>query len=407
LLADQNERAIQLANAVLEQDRSAATAYYIAGCANNHLRRFEEAVKNLTQAKNIDITVNAVSLQLGLAYEGMTNYDAAIEQYEEIEKFEPDFPGLHYRLAQVYLRANRAEDAAKQLELHRQWLAKFPNRNLSAAAIEKCKYTEARIPYRPELPDPAGVQVTFVDASATAFGGKKFAGPIGVIDFAHDGRNHLLVRDGESFRVLLNSGGRFETNDQAFAITNGGRYTRWLVADLNKDNVPDALVLGDRGVHLYRFATNGTAIETTIFAGLRDFAAVDGLFADLNFRGDLDLVAVATNGALRVMSNLQNMYFVETTTNVPALAEVRSLALDDWDNDDVQDLFVAQANAAPQLFLKQRGGAWSNAVLNSSSATNRVSSPLNGRRTKSRETTSELAGAKGGKAQTASLPSAI
>ena len=29
--------------------------------------------------------------------------------------------------------------------------------------------------------------------------------------------------------------------------------------------------------------------ETTRFAGLNDFAAVNGLFVDLNFRGDLDL----------------------------------------------------------------------------------------------------------------------
>jgi len=131
------------------------------------------------------------------------------------------------------------------------------------------------------------------------------------------------------------------------------------VADLNKDGVPDALVLGDRGVHLYRFTTNGTAIETTRFAGLNHFAAVDGLLADLNFRGDLDLVTTDTNGSLRIMSNLQNMYFVETTTNAPALTGVRQLAADDWNNDETQDLFVSRADGDVTALLKERGGSWS------------------------------------------------
>jgi len=102
-------------------------------------------------------------------------------------------------------------------------------------------------------------------------------------------------------------------------------------------------VLGDRGVHLY-FASPPTAPppRPRAFAGLQDFAAVDGLFADLNFRGDLDLVTVDTNGTLRVMSNLQNMYFVDTSTNVPALTKVNQIATDDWNNDETGDLFCVE-----------------------------------------------------------------
>ena len=361
LLAGENERARTLANAVLDQDRSSPAALYVAGVAALHARDFTNAVQLLQQAKDIDLRVNAVSLQLGLAYEGLGKFQEALAQYEEVAQFDPDFPGLHFRLSQVYLRLNRPADAAAQLQQHQLWLGRNTNANLTAAAVEKCKYTEARIPFKLEQPDRDGLKVVFTDVSAEAFGGATFGGPVGVIDFAHDGRNHLLVRDSDSFRVLLNNGGKFRTNEQSFPFTNGGNYTRWLVADMNKDAIPDALVLGDRGVHLFRFTTNGTATETTTFAGLKDFSAVDGLLADVNFRGDIDLVSVSTKGELRIMSNLQNMYFVDTTTNAPALQDVRQLAMDDWDNDETQDLFISRAGGAPRLLLKQRGGAWSNA----------------------------------------------
>ena len=42
---------------------------------------------------------------------------------------------------------------------------------------------------------------------------------------------------------------------------------------------------------------------------------------------------------------------------------MRQLAVEDWNNDEVQDLFVSHATGAPQLLMKQRGGAWSNAAV--------------------------------------------
>jgi tetratricopeptide (TPR) repeat protein len=363
LLSGDDARARALAESVLTIERGSAPALYVAGVAALHQRDFTNAIQFLQQARDLDIRINAVSLQLGLAYEGISRWEEALALYEELVQFQPDYPGIHFRLATVYRRLGREADAQTQTTAHTAWLAKTPNANLTPAGLERCKYTEARVPFQLEQPAREGIKVVFTDVSAEAFAGVggKLQGPVGVIDFARDGTNHLLVRDGDSFRVLLNRGGKFATNGQSFPFTNGGRATRWLVADLNKDTIPDALVLGDKGVHLFRFATNGTATETTRFAGLDQFAAVDGLFADLNFRGDLDLVAIGTNGALRVMSNLQNMYFVDTSTNVPPLTAVRALASDDWDNDETGDLFISR-DTELTLLLKQRGGAWSNDV---------------------------------------------
>lgn len=357
LLLENAPRAGELAGQVLAQEPANAAALYVRGIAELRQRNYTNAIQLLQQARDIDIRVNAVSLQLGLAYEGIGKFEEALAQYEEIAQFDPDFPGVHFRIAQMYQRLGRTAEVGAQLQAHQQWLAKTPNANLTPTGLERCKYTEARVPFQLEQPDGEGIKVTFADVTSEVFGGAKWRGPLATIDFARTGTNHLLVRDGDSFRVLMNLGGKFATNQQAFPFTNGGRYTRWLIADLNKDVVPDALVLGDRGVHLYRFTTNGTATETTTFAGLRNFAATEGIFADLNFRGDLDLVAIGTNGELRVMSNLQNMYFVDASTNAPAFKNVQQLVTDDWNDDETQDLFVSGANGL-SLFLKQRGGAW-------------------------------------------------
>ena len=70
LLAGRAEDAIKGAGEVLNLEPNSAAAHYIAGCAYLRLSRFEEAVKELQTAKDIDPKVNAVSFQLGRAYQG-------------------------------------------------------------------------------------------------------------------------------------------------------------------------------------------------------------------------------------------------------------------------------------------------------------------------------------------------
>jgi hypothetical protein len=61
------------------------------------------------------------------------------------------------------------------------------------------------------------------------------------------------------------------------------------------------------------------------------------------------------------MSNLQNMYFVDTTTNFPLLRDVRDVAVEDWNNDEIQDLFVS-TTSGPALLVHQRGGGFTNST---------------------------------------------
>ena len=69
--------------------------------------------------------------------------------------------------------------------------------------FERCKYTQPRIAFKLEQPEPRGVPVHFADATAVAFGdAKNFHAPMAVLDYNHDGRNSLFVMEGESgFRI--------------------------------------------------------------------------------------------------------------------------------------------------------------------------------------------------------------
>jgi tetratricopeptide (TPR) repeat protein len=360
--AGQNEQAIQEAQAVLERDRNLAAAWYVAGLANLHLGRFEPAVQALTQAKNMDVTVNPVSFQLGLAYEGWGRTNEALSEWQTLAQFEPDHPAVHYRLNLALRRAGKLAEADAALEQHRQVRAKLGEQGATPATLEKCLYTKPRVPLLPEPPARNGVPVVFTDVTAQAFSNAtSLFAPLGIIDFAQNGHNHLLASEaGKGFRLLVNSNGLFRPQGPLWPGVPGSKYARCLVADLNNDGTPDALLLGDKGVKLFKFSTNGTMTDATAFAGLTQLSAVEGALVDLDFRGNLDLISVNPGGqGVRVLRNLGNMYFADctATSGVPAtLTSVRQVLVEDWNGDDVQDVVIARDGQPPLLLAKQRGG---------------------------------------------------
>lgn len=365
LLADRADEVIPQAQAILARDPDSAAAYYLIGCAHLRRARFAEAVKSLSAAKTIDQTINAVSFQLGLAHEGLAHYDDALTQWREVVEFEPEHPAVHYRLSQLLNRTGKKDEAAKEFELHRQITAKLSAPPAGPAAFESCKHTQIRLSFKFEEPDQAGVKVTFTDATDAAFpsgGAAKFQGPAGVIDFTRDGRNHLLVAEGTNgFRLLANAHGVFTPKGDLRPALAGARYTRCLVGDLNNDGVPDAFMLSDRGVQLFKFATNGTFSDIAPFAGLTNVSAADGALIDLDFHTHLDLLVLTPDGrGTRLLRNLGDMYFTDrtATSGLPAKAEspLLQVALEDWNGDDVLDVFLTRAGRPPQLLVKQRGG---------------------------------------------------
>lgn len=363
LLADQPTNALRHAQQALQLDANSGAAHYLAGCAYLRLRQPQEAVKALQTAKQIDKTVNAVSFQLGRAHQELGQFEDARAQFEEVLTFEPDHPAANYNLSQVLLRLGRADEARAALDRHQAVLARRQGPSVTPTLLERCRYTEARAPFKPELPDRQGVPVVFAEATAAAFGDRAAAyrGPFGILPINHRGWNDLFVREGEDgFRVLFNTNGVFQPLGERLAGTNDAGYAACLVGDLNNDRIEDVIVLGTQRSHVFRFATNGVGRDITRATGLTSLQASGGLLADVDFTGWLGLLTLTaqTNG-VQVFRNLGNSYFkdITATSGVPAsVTGARQILMDDWNNDDLLDLFIARDGQPPLFLPKVRGG---------------------------------------------------
>ncbi len=361
LLANQNDAVLSQCRKVLNLDHNQPGAYYLMGCAYLRLNQTEPAIQAFQQSQKIDPAVDALNFQLGIAQERAGHLEDAVTEFETLAQFEPDHPSVHYQLSRLYQRLGRSDEAAKELAKHQQNLAKNPNASLSPTALERCKYTQPRVAFRLEQPDRKGLSVLFVDATSNAFGtlAANYHGPLGVIDYNHDGRNSLLVVENESFRLLNNSNGHFSPLGEPVRGTTGTRYNRCLVGDLNNDRFEDALVLGEQASHVLRFATNGQFREVTSAAGLKNLRAKDGVLADLDVTGKLDLLSVLPGGeGLRVYRNLGSFYFQEqTNSGLPLFIKGGEQAVvEDWRDEDVPGVFVTRSEQAPLFFQKQRAG---------------------------------------------------
>ncbi len=364
LLAENNQEVIAQCQAALKLDPNSAAAYYLMGCAYLRLNQPAQAVEAFQQSQKIDPAVTSLNFQLGLAQERLGNLDDAIHEFETVVQFEPEHPSAHYQLSRLYQRAGRDAEAAQELAKHQHIQGKSTSPAPGGAmAFERCKYTQPLTSFALEQPDRHGIPVRFVQATTEAFvQASVYHGPVGVVDYNHDGRNSLFAMQGAGFRLLDNHQGKFTPLGELSPALTNATYRRCLVGDLNNDRFEDVVVLGDQASHVFRFATNGQFREVTAASGLKNVKASDGLLADLDFTGKLDLLAVLPDAqGLRVLRNLGNGYFMDNTTNsgLPAVFPgAQYVAVEDWNNEDAPGVFVTSTGRPPTFFSKQRAGAF-------------------------------------------------
>lgn len=362
LLANKTDEAIQASGEALKLQEQSAAAHYIRGCALLRKSRQEEALKSLQQAADLEPNIAAVSFQLGRAHFDLGHYEEAVKAFQEAVAAEPDHPAAHYSQSQAHVRLNQLDLANQCLELHKQIQAKRAGTPADTSTYERCKHTAIRLPFRLEQPQAKGVQVVFKDVTAAAFQGVAgtFKGPVGIMDINHRGANDLFVLSPEGFRLLFNSNGVFYPAPTALPGSPDGQYRRTLVADLQNDRYEDVIVLGEKASHVFKFATNGLATEVTAFTGLKGLTAKTGGLVDLDFSGKLDLITASPDGTrVQLFRNLGNLLFRDQSTNsgIPStFKQISQIAVDDWNNDDLMDLFVAEAGKPPAWLAKQRGG---------------------------------------------------
>lgn len=363
LLLNQPEQALARAEQALSFDRNLAAAYYIAGCAHLRLRQVEDGVKALFSARDLDPTVAAVHYQLGRGQAELGQMDDAVASLREAVRLEPEHAAAWYALGQALIRSGQQDEGLKAIKRNEELRAKNPAALANTATYERCKFTQALAPQKIERPDPTGIAVTFADATAAAFGADaaKYRGPLAVMDFNRDDHNGLFVAEGtNAFRTLANQGGKFAALGEPLPLKADARFAQAIAGDLNNDRYEDLVVLGETASQAFRFATNAAARDLTKASGLGNLVGRSAALVDLDFTGKLDLLAVLPDGSgVRVLRNLGNMYFkdITATSGVPAsVTGARQIVIDDWNNDDLMDVFVSREGQPPLYLQKERGG---------------------------------------------------
>lgn len=365
LLAGNADQAGKEADEVLRLDQNSAAAWFVKGCSLIRASNFEEALKALQNARRLEGLDHepALSYQLGVAHVKLGHFEEAITFFNEVVTVQPEHPSAHYQLSQALLRANRDQEAQTELETHQQIAAKRAGQSSSPAQFEKSRFTQAIVPFVLEQPARRGVPVRFTDQTQTAFGGeaRKYSAPLAILDPNHTGWNGLFAfAPGEGFRLLWNSNAVFTPSGEAYPAIPDAHYTRALVGDLQNDRFEDVVVLGDKGTHIFKFATNGAAMDVGPFSRLQSLAAVDGVLMDLDFTGKLDLLAV-TSGTndLRLFRQFGPMLFTDITrtSGIPAnLTNGQSVLAEDWPKDEMTDVILGRKGESPLLLVEQRGG---------------------------------------------------
>lgn len=363
LRAGQSEKAIDAAQHALELDRTNAAALYLIGCARLRLGQFESAVKALQQCEQIDSQIAAVHFQLGLAQQGMGHLEAAAGEMRAAIALDPEHPSAHYVLSQLLVQAGDASSARIELAHHQEIQGRQPNRENDPYWLERCAYTKAVVPFAlTEQPEPSGVPVRFVDATTSMLpNADRYRAPAGVIDLQHAGHDSLLVQETPGgFRLLKNNGHGFVPEGAAMAAGEGGKFKQCLIGDLQNDGTDDAVIIGDTRSLAFTFNADGQASDVSASSGIAKIQGKKGVLADLDFTGKLGLLVVPDDGVgLRAYRNQGNLTFTDVSEHAVVsknIAGVRSVAIADWNRDDLPDVLVSRDNASPLLLPNQRGG---------------------------------------------------
>ncbi len=364
LLAGAASDAIREAEEALKLEPNTAAAFFVKGSAWLRLSQPEEAVKALENVRKLDTGDTATCFQLGRARMELKQWPEAITAFKEGIALDPNrlHTAAHYLLGQALIRAGRQDEA--QAEFQQHLAAMEPGgRAPDVATFERSRYTQPRVPFRLDQPDPEGVSVTFRDLTPQVLGDSaaRISGPLAVLDPNLTGWWSLFgFEPGAGFRLLWNSNGTFRPHGPTYPAGGGGPYHRMLVGDLQNDRFNDVVVLGEDRSHLFAFRTNGLAEDVSTRSGLGALRAIDGVLMDLDFTGKLDLLAVAApTNSLRVLRQFGALQFrdITATSGVPAsLVQARLVLAEDWNRDEHLDVLASRTGAAPLLLEKQRGG---------------------------------------------------
>lgn len=181
-------------------------------------------------------------------------------------------------------------------------------------------------------------------------------------DYDNDGYQDLFVATDKGTIIYKNQGdGSFTRVTDNTGLSNTGQAQKLLFADFDQDGDLDMYVAEKGGSNkFYRNNGDGTFTENATVMGLAANIAGtrDMDFGDWDSDGDLDIVMLNQTGHFQLLSNDRHSHFTDVTASTglqdPAY-EGSALALGDYNNDGLLDIFVAGGKNGKCFLLKNTG----------------------------------------------------
>jgi len=80
------------------------------------MHRFDEALREAKRAQELDPLSSEQKSMVALVHYYARHYDAAEEQYRQLTHSDPDIPGPHLRLYDIYSRTGKESEAVTELQ---------------------------------------------------------------------------------------------------------------------------------------------------------------------------------------------------------------------------------------------------------------------------------------------------
>lgn len=355
------QRALEIVGAVLQEDPGHQRALYISGLLNLYLGESAAAVEKLERIATQAGADAHPAYFLGQALVQLDRPEEALRWYREAVRRDPYLRSGYYGAALVLRRQGEREEAREMLAAYQRF------ENNPRAHLAEFRYTR-----KGPLAEALAIDLPGPDAPAQP-AGPLFGAPaevtdtlpgsgyadLTVADIDADGRLDLFLAGGAdtaSLVLLQAENGRFSP-DTAHPLSGHAGVMAAAWGDIDNDGRVDAFLCGSGSSRLFMQQATGWHDVTAVAGLLATGACVSVAAFDADHDGDLDLLLSAGDGPAVLFNNNLDGTFRPLDTfpapDSPVSASHRGMALDlELDRD--ADILLLNRGGAHQVLRNDR-----------------------------------------------------